>query len=662
VRRVNDYLPFIVIGVTTGSVFAVAALGLVLTYRTSGIFNMSHGAIAAASAFSYYFFQVKVGMPTILAVLLVLVGVAPLLGLGLELLSRRLGAATTSNKLVGTVGLLLAVQALLVVLAGVEQKPFPRFLPDGVRQIGGVAVSDDQLITVAVALASVLGLYAFLRSTRTGVAMRAVVESSDLVGLTGTSPAAVRRTAWIIGSVFAAMSGLLLAPTVGLDSLLLTLLVVQAFGAAAVGAFSSLPLTYAGGIAIGLLAAFASKFAAQYGESAPWLQGIPPSVPFLVLFVVLVLLPKARLQEVGAAVIRQSGTHATGTPLLRKVGAGVALGFGVLAPFVVGTRLPVYTAGLAYVAIFASLALLVRTSGQISLAQIGFAAVGGAAISQFTVGMGVPWLLALLLSGLVAVPLGALIAIPAIRLSGLYLALATFGFGILLDNLFYRTPLMFTRAGAVDAARPDFLFISGDSRRAYYYVVLAVVAAILIGIVVLERSRLGRLLRAMADSPLGLTTRGTSVSTTRVLVFCISSFIAAVGGALLACVNQNVNGATYPYFVSLVLLAVLTTAGPGTVSSPIVAAVAFVVIPSYLPGGKVIEGLPILFGVVALLWAMAPYDTSRLRGRVSRWVDTAQWRTSGSPALSRLEPELLEASLAGARRPVSLAGVQGGDR
>ena len=653
----NEYLPFIVVGVTTGSIFAVAALGLVLTYRTSGIFNMGHGAIAAASAFVYYYLQVKVGLPSALAVAVVLFVVAPLFGLALELLSRGLGSATTTNKLVGTVGLLLGIQATLVLLAGAANRPFPRFLPQGNHQIGGVAVGEDQMITVFVALVSVLGLYVFLRSTRTGVAMRAVVESADLVGLTGTSPAVVRRTAWVIGAFFAAVSGLLIAPTVGLDSLNLTLLVVQAFGAAAVGAFSSLPLTYAGGLGVGLVSAFASKYAAQFGESHYWLQGLPPSVPFLVLFGVLCLLPKRRLQEVGAAVTRQSGARPLGTPGLRKAGCTVAVVFGIAAPFLVGPRLPIYTAALAYVAVFASLHLLVRTSGQISLAQMGFAAVGGAAVAHLTVDAGVPWLLALVLSGLIAVPLGALIAIPAIRLAGLYLALATFGFGILLDNLLYRTGLMFSRSGAVDAARPDFWFISGDSRRDYYYVVLAVVTTIVVGVVGLERSRLGRLLRAMSDSPLALTTRGTSVSTTRVLVFCISSFIAAVGGALLACVNLNINGATYPSFASLVLLAVLTTAGTGTVSSPIVAAVAFVVVPSYLPGGKVTDALPILFGTVALLYAMAPYDTSKLRGRLGRWAAAAQWRRDRSPALSRLDPSLLDELVTTGRRPLApLAG------
>lgn len=648
----NQVLPFVVVGLASGSVFALAALGLVLTYRTSGIFNMAHGAVAAASAFSYYGLRSQLDLPAWWSVALVLLVVAPALGLLLELVSRGLGSASTTNKLVGTVGLLLGIQSLIVVIAGNGNRPFPEFLPQGTYRVAGVVVGEDQFITAGVALVAVVCLYVFLNRSRTGMAMRAVVESSDLVGLTGTSPASIRRTSWVIGSVFAAASGLLLAPSVGLDSLLLTLLVVQAFGAAAIGGFSSLPLTYVGGLGVGLIASFGSKYAAEYGGSMPWLQGLPPTVPFLVLFVVLCTMPKRRLQEVGAAVVRHSGSRPLGTPALRRAGAVVAVALGLLGPQLAGTRLPVYTAALAYVAIFASLSLLVRTSGQISLAQMGFAAVGAATVSHLTQDAHLPWLLALLLAGLVAVPIGALIAIPAIRLSGLYLALATFGFGILLENIVYRTGLMFNVNGTVTAPRPDFLFISGTSRHHYYYVVLGVVAALLLGLVALERSRLGRLLRAMSDSPLALTTRGTNVNTTRVLVFCASAFVAGIGGALLACVNGTVNGATYPSFVSLVLLAVLTTAGTGSTSAPIVAAISFVIVPSYLPGGRVTDALPMLFGAVALLYAMAPYDTSGLVRRLRRVESAARWRRHSSPALARLDTAEIERAAAALRRPL----------
>ena len=123
--------------------------------------------------------------------------------------------------------------------------------------------------------------------------MRAVVDNPDLVNVTGTNPIAVRRSAWIIGTVFAALSGVLIAPTTGLNSLLLILLVVQAFGAAAVGYFSNLPLTYIGGLAIGIAASVSTK----YVGTITWLGGFPASLPFIVLFIALLVTPKRLLVQ-----------------------------------------------------------------------------------------------------------------------------------------------------------------------------------------------------------------------------------------------------------------------------------------------------------------------------------------------------------------------------
>src|SRR5205085_9222812 len=128
----------------------------------------------------------------------------------------------------------------------------PDFLPTSGITLSGVQVSYAKMVSIAIGGVSVAGLYAFLRLSRLGVAMRAVVDDPRLLGLTGMPPVRVRTVPWMVGCPFAALSGILLAPTLGLDALLLTMLVVQAFGATAVGRFYNLPLTYAGGLCIGL--------------------------------------------------------------------------------------------------------------------------------------------------------------------------------------------------------------------------------------------------------------------------------------------------------------------------------------------------------------------------------------------------------------------------
>jgi ABC-type branched-subunit amino acid transport system permease subunit len=421
--------------------------------------------------------------------------------------------------------------------------------------------------------------------------MRAVVDNSDLLGLTGISPVRVRVTSWVIGSCFAALSGLLIAPTLGLDAFLLTLLVVQAFGAAAIGAFGSLPLTYVGGLVIGIGAAVSRKYVGQ----VPNLSGFPASFPFIVLFVVLLVIPSRRLRQVPDAVQRPRPPSAP-LPAPAVLGLGL-LGVAALAvlPVIASNRLPSLNNGIIYVLVFASLSLLVRTSGQVSLCHITFAAVGAATFAHLS-SAGVPWIVCLLLSGLVAVPVGALVAIPAIRLSRLYLALATLGFGILVERLVYGTSLMFGSVGSRQVSRPS--FAAGDT--AYYFLSLAVVLVGLLIVLVVNKARLGRLLRAMSDSPTALATLGVDVNTARLLVLCVSAFLAGTAGALFAGANTSVSSNGFNSLLSLQLIPVLYLAGNSQVLAPFVAAFAFAVLPSFFSGDTFIQIQPILFGVAAV--------------------------------------------------------------
>ena len=626
VHAVN-ILPFIVVGITSGSIYALAATGLVLTYKTSGIFNFAHGGVAAATAYAFYELHGHVGLPWPLAAALCVLVFAPLAGLGIELLARGLATATPTAKLVATIGLLLGIEGLAVVIYGESVKEFPQFLPTRTFTVDGVYVGVDQLIVVLVAALSVGALFAFFKLTRIGVAMQGVVDSPDLLGLTGTSPTVVRRIAWVIGCSFAALSGLLIAPSLGLNPLLLTLLVVQAYGAAAIGRFSSLPLTYVGGLVVGVGAALATRFTTDY----PPLQGLPSSVPFLILFGVLLFRGRV-LTEVGAQATRRVVSAARLGAGQRRIGLGVALAIALVIPSLVGTKIPVYTSALAFVVIFASLGLLVRTSGQLSLCHIGFAAVGAAAFAHLASDHGVPWMLAVLIAGLVAVPVGAAVAIPAIRLSGLYLALASFGFGILLERLVYTREVMFGTQGVLNAPRPG--IATGDT--AYYYVALAAVVACLGLMVLVERGRLGRLLRALADSPLALSTAGTSVNVTRVLVFCISAFFAGVGGALFGPLTESINGTSFPAFTSLILVAVLVIAGAGLVRSAVIAAAAYVVLPAYIDNPTFQQALPAIFGVAAMLTAVAQSGGFDVASRLARWAQARAWRSRRSPVTERL--------------------------
>jgi ABC-type branched-subunit amino acid transport system permease subunit len=509
-------------------------------------------------------------------------------------------------------------------------RPFPSFLPTGGFTVVGVTVSWEQAISVAIATTGTAALYLFLQRSRLGIAMRAVVDSPSLVSLTGERPVRVRRAAWSIGSAFAALSGILLAPTLGLDALLLTLLVIQAFGAAAFGLFSSLPLTYAGGVGIGILSSVATKYITEQ----PF-NGVPSSIPFLVLIVVLLVVNPRNLPQRQISLRSLVREAPSITP--RAAGA-IALVGGtglLLVPVLVGPKLPVWTGALSSTIVFGSLGLLVWTSGQLSLCHAAFVALGATTFGHLTVDAGVPWLVALVAAGLLTVPIGALVAVPAIRLSGIYLALATLGFGILMQNVIYPTSLMFGSALSVTAPRPQFGVVDGARNEWMYYIVLAVAALAALALAALLRSPLGRVLRAMSETPTMLATHGLGVNMTRLTVFCLSAFFAGVGGALGLAQTGAASGVAYGPVQSLMLLATLAICGTRLLPSAILAAGLFTIVPGYLGEFFTVERQIFAFGLTAVLASLISARRSELTAWIGRAGSTSDERVRYDPIRNR---------------------------
>ena len=623
-------LPYVIVGITTGSVYSLAAVGLVLTFKTSGIFNFAHGAQAAVAAFVFFELSQRNGLPWPLAALLTLMVVGGLGGLLLERLAAGLAGATTAARVAATVGLLVATQAELENIFGSQPLRMPFYLPTHPFRLPGVTIRTDQAIVTLLALVATAGLYWFLSTRRLGVAMQGAIDNPELLASKGISPVAIRRYAWMIGSCFATLSGMLLAPITGLNSSVLTLLVFYAFGAAAIGMFDSLPLTYAGGIGIGVLANVLTRYITSGGA----ISRLPSTLPFLVLFLALAFTPKGRLRERGLEGVRRVAPRPLrlqSTPA--RVGIAASFLALVLVPHVVGAaKVSVYANALGFLVIFASLALLVRISGQISLCQMTFAAIGAAAFGHAIQG-GFPWFPAVLIGGLAALPAGAAVAIPSFRLSGLYLAMATFGFALLVQNVFFRTNVMFGDfTHTLHAPRPRVGFVDLQTDKGYYYVALAIALGCLLLVLAVSASRLGRLLRGMADSPAAVDAHGTNTNVTKFLVFCISAFVAGIGGAMLSPVTGSISSPAYEFSFSLVLVAVLFIAGRHPISAPFIAAALYIVVPAYITSGTVQRYIPVAFGATAVVAATLP--SLRLAERL-RSSTRVRERVGRSPVLAR---------------------------
>jgi branched-subunit amino acid ABC-type transport system permease component len=633
----RDLMPFVVTGVTTAAVYALAAMGLVVTYSTSGVFNFAQGAIGMVCAYACYSLREHTATPTWLAAGLCVVVLAPLIGLIIDrLLLPGLSRASSIAYVVVSLGLLVMLQGLVIAIYGGNDRPFAALFSRSTFRVAEVNVGYDQVAVVLCAAAAGIGLAILLRGTHIGLQMRAVVNDRDLTAMTGTDPRMLTSLSWMFGCSFAALAAILLAPFVGLSTAVLTLLVVQAFGAAVVGRLQSIPWTILGAVVVGLGASLLTKAV----SSRPDLSGLPSSLPFLVLFVVLIVSPANRFGSARAEPVDRSGPTAPtrrrgGVPaalLVLAIGAGLTLD---------GGRLVTGTVTLAFALIFSSLSLLTGTARQISLCHALFVALGATTLAHLAES-GMPYLLALLLTGLTFVPVALLIALPAVRLNGLFLALLTFGFGVLAQNLIFPTGLAFGTRGSLLIERPEVFGASLLGDRAMYWFALAVAGAGMAAVEVIRRTRLGRTLRALGDSPTALESLGVRPAVANVLVFCTSAFLAAIGGGLLATTYQQITTTTFDYFQSLLWLTLLTAAGAASLGGVALAAFVLVALPTIVTSSQVVEYQPVIFGALAMVLAQSRNGIAGLV-RIPAFADLAagaRWRLARSPVAARTEEPL----------------------
>lgn len=596
----HSFLPFLVIGLASGSLYGLSSLGLVLTYRISGVFNFAFGAIGMFSAFSFYWLRQHEGWPTLLCLVVVVLAAAPLSGAFFDrLLLRPTQDRGSTAQIVVSIGLLVALEGLAIVAWAAHPQSANPILPTATYKLFGVAVGWDQTIVVLVGLGALLLLTFFIRKAPLGLRMRAVVDNPDLAGYFGIDAARTRTISWMLGFFFASLAGVLLAPMVGLDITVLSLLVVQAFGAAALGRFVSLWAAYVGALVIGIAGALLTK----YLTSEPSLQGLPESLPFIVLFLVLVLSRRHSFQELSTARNQRLAlpTRSLRLPQLAVFVGGAFAVVGIGWNISAGHRLTL-TSAVIMLLLFNSLRLLVGLARQMSLAHVVFMALGATTLMRLT-SHGVPYLVALPLAGLVLIPVGALLAIPAVRLRGVYLALATLGFGVLVQYLVYPTFLGFGGGQAIEVPRASLFGYRLTSDRSY---LIFVVAVVLLGVLVTEqvfRSRLGRILRASADSPMAMESLGISPTAARVVTFSLSGALAAVAGGLYGSLVQSAAPQTYDFFQSLLYVAVLVTAGAMSLRGTLFAAVGLEIIPGFVHSGTVTNWLTVAFGVGAIVMA-----------------------------------------------------------
>jgi branched-chain amino acid transport system permease protein len=243
----------------------------------------------------------------------------------------------------------------------------------------------------------------------------------------------------------------------------------------------------------------------------------------------------------------------------------------------------VYTLNLAAIAVIGTLGLNVLTgsAGQISLAHASVLAIGAYATAWFAK-KGVPFVIVIPAAGAIAALAGCLISLPALRLKGLYLALATLSFFVIVDFTLRKAEFLTGGAAGTHVPPPTLLgwTVAGDQSFYYLFIAFATLCALFVGN--LQRTWVGRSLMAVRDSDIAAEMAGISVFRTKLLAFAIASFLGGMAGSLLGYYLQFINPDNFGLAVSISYIAMIIVGGMGSVTGSILGAVFMTLLPEVL--------------------------------------------------------------------------------
>ncbi|MGW2984604.1 ABC transporter permease subunit [Streptomyces goshikiensis] len=618
----EDLLVIALSGLVSGALYALLATGLVLSYSASGLFNFAHGATAYLCALVFYEVRSGLGWPAVPAALLVVLVLAPGLGWALDrLMFRRLARVGESAQIVATIGLLVALPAAglwaveLLADAGAPVKPaenqfgLPGVGPSPARSwqlTEGVGIDSDQLITwVATALVAV-ALWVLLRHTRLGLRLRAAVDNRSLTELRGISADRLSSVAWMIASGLAGLAGVLATPLLGLSAHDFTLFLFVSATAAVIGRFASVPLAFAGGLGLGVL----QNLVAGYASFAERITGFRTAVPFLILFGGLLVLTRRARTAGTAAADAPPVDHLAGASWARRWGVWAVLAGALCVAFYTVTT-PFWSGllaqGLAIGLVFMSFTVVTGLGAMVSLAQATFV-TGAALVAGLLMSRGWPFVAALAAGTCAAAVLGALVALPALRLGGRSLALATLALAFLADQVLFQLRWLRNGDAGWPVPRPVVGPVDLSDDRALGVALVLLVAMVAAGLSVLRGSPAGRAMLAVRSAPAAAMASGVSVLRTKLLLFTLSAGLAGFGGVMYASYNTRVTATDFTAMTGLVWLAVVVAAGVRRPQYAVVAGLVFAVAPRLMADYVTASAhLPvILFGLAGLALANDP--------------------------------------------------------
>jgi sulfate-transporting ATPase len=559
---VNTVIVFAILGASSGAIYALGSLGIVLVFRGSGVINFASGAMGMVGAFVFYLLGDQHSVPIPIAAICGICA-AGALGYATHLLMMPLKAASNLTRIVVT----LALMVLLVGLVGLEYPAGNSYtdtslLPTGSVSFLGVRVGANQLLVILVAAIIAAAAGATYRWTRFGLATSAVAEDGEALATLGWSPGAVAAANWALGAALAGLAAILLSPITGLSVGLATSLLMPALAAAVLGNLTSFPIAFLGAVAIGV----AQSELNQYVK----LQGIGDAVPFFA--VLLFIVARGRALPVRGQVMERLPRVTVGEIPWVRVIVATAIAIVLIFAVLPSTWVNALTFTLIGAVVLLSIVVLTGFAGQISLAQWAIAGCGALCMAKLVV-VGAPYWLAMVGGVLVCLPIGLVVGLAALRARGMSLAIATLAFGICVVDLVLSNNDINGGAAGLSLGFFHFFGLDLDSTlypQRYAAFVLVVFVLLAIGILNLRRGRTGRRLLAIRANERAAAALGVNVLGSKIAAFCYAAMIAGLGGILTTLYFPSALFNGYDALTSITLMSNAVIGGVGFVLGPIV--------------------------------------------------------------------------------------------
>ena len=577
-----NFSPFVVSGLSTGAIYVLSGVGLVVLYRASGVLNLAQGALGALGALIAWQI-IDVGGPQWVGWIAGIVAATILSLFYGRVVAPRLAHSDPIVRAVATLGFALVVLGFTEFIWGEWPRSLRMPTDDMYFMLVGVRVTFTRALALVMSLGIVLAITLFLGRSRLGLSMRALANDRDISANVGVPILRVDAWAWVISGVIAGLSGLMLADMVRLQAISLTFMVIPAIAAAILGRLTSLSATVIGGLAIGVVEAMATPL--------PVVGSYRTAVPFIFAMGAMVW-----FQRGGMSLSRITQFQSVRTPNQAPRTAFAEIRIGLVWAVIIGAFVPMlasaywlktFTSVIVMGLSSLSVALLYAQLGMVSLCQYALFGVGGWVALRLAHGTGIPFEMSLLAGGVVAAVFGVLFGLPALRMRGLYFALVT----LMIAGAFQ---VVINAFGFPDGGHGFFGVVTEGARHymarpptalsdaAYFRYSLIAVAVGFALVMWHQRSRPGRAWALIRRSEAGAVAMGTNIVAYKVWAFALSGFLAGIAGGLMAGSVGQLDGRAFPASDSIMLFALTVIAGAYHWSGPFFAGLLMRAVPALL--------------------------------------------------------------------------------